>query len=117
MTKTIHTIDASGKTLGRLSTEVATILMGKQTPAFRRHIAPEEKVLIVNAAKIRLTEKKRSEKTYTRSSGYPGGLKTQTLDEMIIKKGYVEAIRHAVRGMLPANRLRAKMLLQLTVNE
>src|SRR3989344_2224938 len=108
--KTLHTqpaqpiiIDAQGKKLGRLASEVAYFLMGKHRPSYRRHIESGSNVRIHNASKIDISAAKRLAKTYTRYSGYPGGLRTQRLADVIAKKGYGEAVRKAVYGMLPAN--------------
>ncbi len=110
----IHTIDASGKILGRLATEVATILMGKKKPMFVPYLDTGDFVVVTNASKIKLTGKKMQNKTYTRHSGYPGGLKVETFDKMIVRKpGFV--IENAVKGMLPGNKLGKAMIKKLTV--
>lgn len=112
--RTTHTIDASGKILGRLATEIATILMGKKKPEFVPYLDTGDFVIITNASKIILTGKKMKMKTYTRHSGYPGGLRVETFDKMIVKKPeYI--IEHAVKGMLPHNRIGSKMIKKLTV--
>jgi large subunit ribosomal protein L13 len=112
-----YTIDAQGKSLGRVATEVASILMGKNTTSFARHIAPDVTVRIVNASKATISDKKKGEKVYTRYSGYPGGLKSETLGHVIDRKGYSEAFRRAIKGMLPKNRLQPVMLKHLTIEE
>lgn len=109
-----HTIDASGKILGRLATEVATILMGKKKPMFVPYLDTGDFVVITNAKKIVLTGKKMKEKTYTRHSGYPGGLTVETFDKVMIKKPEF-IIEHAVKGMLPAGRLGRQMIKKLKV--
>ena len=111
------TIDAKNRRLGRVATEAAHILMGKNRTDFARHKIPVQTVEIINASAADITEKKKSEKIYQRYSGYPGGQKKETLARMIEKKGYSEAFRKAVRGMLPPNKLRARMLKQLIVKE
>lgn len=109
-----HTIDASGKILGRLATEVATILMGKKKPMFVPYLDTGDFVVITNSKKIVLTGKKMKEKTYTRHSGYPGGLTVETFDKVMAKKPeYI--IEHAVKGMLPGNRLGRQMIKKLKV--
>lgn len=109
-----HTIDASGKILGRLASEVATILMGKKKVNFVPYLDTGDYVVVTNASKIRLTGKKMKEKTYTRHSGYPGGLKVETFDKTIVKNpAYV--IEHAVWGMLPHNKLGHQMIKKLKV--
>lgn len=109
-----QTIDASDKTLGRLATEVATILMGKKKPMFVPYLDMGDMVVITNASKIKVTGKKSKDKIYTRHSGYPGGLKVETFDKVIVNKPeYI--IEHAVRGMLPHNRLGRQMIKKLKV--
>lgn len=109
-----HIIDASGKILGRLSTEVATILMGKKKPQYVPYLDTGDFVVVTNASKIKVSGKKMQAKTYTRHSGYPGGLKVETFDKMIIRRPeYV--IEHAVTGMLPHNRLGRQMIKKLKV--
>lgn len=109
-----HTIDASGKILGRLATEVATILMGKNKPQFVPYLDTGDFVVVTNASKVKVTGKKSKDKVYTRHSGYPGGLKTETFDKMINRKPeYI--IEHAVKGMLPHNRLGREMIKKLKV--
>jgi large subunit ribosomal protein L13 len=112
-----YTIDATDRPLGRVASEAATLLMGKNTPEFRRNIAPQVSVKVLNASRLALSEKKKKEKTYVSWSGYPGGQKTATLEKVIDKKGYTDALTRAVRGMLPANKLRAVMLKNLTIDE
>ena len=109
-----YRIDASGKILGRLATEVATILMGKKKPMFVPYLDTGDFVVVTNASKIKLTGKKMQNKTYTRHSGYPGGLKVETFDKMIIRKPEF-IIEHAVLGMLPGNKLGKAMIKKLTV--
>ncbi|HZS42865.1 MAG TPA: 50S ribosomal protein L13 [Candidatus Paceibacterota bacterium] len=112
-----HTIDAKDKKLGRVASEAARILMGKNRADFARHRIPNQTVRIINASAVNIDTKKRQGKTYQFYSGYPGGQKTVTLERLIGKKGYSEAFRKAVRGMLPPNKLRARMLKQLIITE
>jgi len=112
-----HTIDAQNKAIGRVATEVATLLMGKDNPSFQRHIASDAKVKVVNSSKLLMTNKKKDTKTYTRYSGYPGGLKEEKLAGVIEKHGSAEALRRAVYGMLPNNKLRQGMLNNLEITE
>lgn len=109
-----HHIDAGGKILGRLATEVATILMGKKKPMFVPYLDTGDFVVITNATKIKLTGKKMKVKTYTRHSGYPGGLTVETFDKMILRKPEF-IIEHAIKGMLPHNTLGRQMIKKLTV--
>jgi large subunit ribosomal protein L13 len=112
-----HTIDAAGKRLGRVATEAATLLMGKHRPDVTRHIPHPISVTIVNASKLLIDERKRGQKTYERYSGYPGGLHSLTLSQVVDRKGYGEIVRAAVYGMLPSNRLRAVRMKKLHVTE
>ena len=107
-------VDAEGKVLGRLATEVADLLRGKNKPIYTPHVDTGDFVVVVNADKIKLTGRKWEQKVYYRHSGYPGGLKSLTAKELLEKKPE-ELIRHAVKGMLPKNRLGRKMLKKLKV--
>lgn len=109
-----HTIDASSKILGRLASEIATILMGKNKANYVPYLDMGDYVIVTNATKVKLSGKKELEKKYVRHSGYPGGLKSATFAIMINKKPeYV--IEHAVKGMLPRNRLGRQMIKKLTI--
>ena len=109
-----HVVDASGKILGRLATELATILMGKNKPALVPYWDTGDFVVVTNASQVKVTGKKMKEKTYTRHSGYPGGLRIETFDKVLTSKPeYV--IEHAVKGMLPHNRLGRQMIKKLKV--
>ncbi len=107
-------VDASGQTLGRLATQIADALRGKRKPAYTPHVDTGDFVVVVNAEKITVTGDKRSKKRYYRHSGYPGGLKSRTLAEMLDRRPE-EVLRLAVRGMLPRNRLARKQLRKLKV--
>ena len=109
-----YVVDAEGKTLGRLATEIATALRGKRKPEYTPHIDTGDFVVVVNAEKIHVTGNKRAEKTYWRHSGYPGGIKSRTLEEMLTLQPE-EVIRKAVKGMLPRNRLARQQLNKLKV--
>lgn len=115
MTNEIYTIDAKEKILGRVATDAARILCGKHTPAYEPHHAPHYKVLIINASDIRVSGNKQTAKIYKRFSGYPSGLK-ETSFEQLLAKSPRKVIEHAIRGMLPKNRLRARMMKNLTVH-
>lgn len=112
-----YTLDAQEKSIGRVATEAAVVLMGKNTPSYKPNIAPDVSVRIVNASKANISEKKKGQKTYERYSGYPGGLKSSTMGEVIEKKGYEEVFRMAVKGMLPKNKLQSIMMKNLIVEE
>lgn len=112
-----YTVDANGMVLGRLCSEVAKMLMGKNEPEYERHLTSGNKVTVLNASKLKMTEKRKKETLHETYSGYPGGLKFRSNDQIIDKKGYSELIRLAVYGMLPNNRLRALMMKNLTIKE
>jgi len=107
-------VDAEGQTLGRLATQIADALRGKRKPTYTPHVDTGDFVVVVNAEKISVTGDKRSAKLYHRHSGYPGGLKTRTLQEMLDRRPE-EVIRLAVKGMLPRNRLARKQLTKLKI--
>ena len=109
-----YVVDAEGKTLGRLASRIATILRGKHKPAFTPHVDTGDFVIVVNAAKVRLTGKKLDQKMYWWHSGYPGGIKGRTARQMLERKPE-EVIKRAVKGMLPKNALGRKMLKKLKV--
>lgn len=109
-----HLVDVGGKTLGRVATIIAQLLMGKSKPYFVRNLDCGDYVVVVNASKVHVTGKKELKKTYYRYSGYPGGLRAETLAELR-KRRPQAIIEHAVRGMLPQNRLRDRMLARLNV--
>jgi len=111
-----YVFDAEGKSLGRMATEIAMILRGKNEPTFQPHIAPEVTVTINNASKVALSDEQLKTE-YKRYSGYPGGLKHESRGHMIDRKGYREVFEKAVFGMLPGNRLRAVMMKNLIINE
>lgn len=110
-----YTIDATNKKLGRVAQEAATYLMGKNSVHFARNIVPEVKVVVSNAAMLDVSEKKKGDKYYLTYSGYPGGQKKETLGDLADRKGMNEAVKRAVSRMLPKNKLRDKMLLNLEV--
>ena len=109
-----HVIDASGRVLGKLATEAASLLMGKHKPIFSRHLDTGDFVVIINAAKVRVTGNKAEQKLYYSHSGYPGGLKSINLERMM-QTHPTRVIEHAVKGMLPHNRLGAQMVKKLKV--
>lgn len=111
-----HIIDATGKSIGRVATEAARLLMGKNITSFKRNAVPYVTVKIENTSLARITERREKE-LFHRYSGYPGGLKTETLGKLSKRRGYGEIFRRAVKGMLPKNKLQAKMLKRLIVSE
>jgi large subunit ribosomal protein L13 len=109
-----HVIDATDVVLGRLASQAARLLRGKHKPIYAAHVDTGDFVIIVNASKVALTGAKREQKIAYRHSGYPGGLKERTLNEMLERRPE-EVIRHAVKGMLPRNRLARQQLTKLKV--
>jgi len=109
-----YVVDATDKTLGRLATEIATVLRGKNKPTFAPNVDMGDYVIVLNAGKISVTGKKLDQKVYTHHSGYMGGLKTITLKQQLEKKPE-EVIKHAVKGMLPKNALGRGMFKKLRV--
>jgi large subunit ribosomal protein L13 len=107
-------VDATGQTLGRLATRIADALRGKLKPEYTPHVDVGDFVIVVNAEKIAVSGKKREAKRYYRHSGYPGGLRSRTLQEMLDRRPE-EVIRLAVKGMLPRNRLGRAQLRKLKV--
>jgi large subunit ribosomal protein L13 len=107
-------VDASGQTLGRLATQIADTLRGKRKPEYTPHCDVGDFVIVVNAEKVAVTGNKRQDKRYYRHSGYPGGLRSRTLDDMLARRPD-EVIRSAVKGMLPRTRLGRAQLRKLKV--
>ena len=107
-------VDAADETLGRVSSQIAKLLMGKHKPIYAPHIDAGDYVVVINAAKVKVTGKKAEQKIYYRHSGYPGGLKSPTFKE-IFGTHPTRVIEHAVRGMLPKNRLGRAMFKKLKV--
>jgi len=109
-----HLLDAKNQILGRLATKIAQLLMGKNKPYFVRHLDCGDYVVVVNAKEVKVTGKKEKQKQYYRYSGYPGGLKKETLEHL--RRRFPEKIIiEAVKGMLPQNKLKDKMLGRLFV--
>ena len=109
-----YVVDADGKTLGRLASEVASVLRGKNKPTFTPHVDCGDYVIVINAEKVAVTGKKRNEKIYKKHTGYPGGLREITFDKLQQKKPE-EIVRHAVKGMLPDGKLGRQMFKKLKV--
>src|SRR3954451_14221896 len=107
-------VDANGQNLGRLATQIADLLRGKRKPTYTPHCDVGDFVVVVNAEKIAVTGNKRTEKRSSRHSGYPGGIKSRSLNDMLERRPE-EVLRLAVKGMLPRNRLARKQLTQLKV--
>lgn len=111
-----HLVDVADQTLGRISTTIAKDLMGKSKPNFVRNLDCGDYVVVVNAKAVKVTGNKEEQKVYARHSGYPGGFRSETLRELRARKPE-DIIRHAVKGMLPDNKLRDRMLKRLFIFE
>ena len=109
-----YVIDASDNTLGRISTKAATLLLGKEKPMFTSHIDCGDYVIVINADKLKVTGNKMDDKKYYHHSQHPGGLRTRTLGEQM-DRDPTKIITHAIRGMLPANKLQKERLNRLKV--
>lgn len=112
-----YTLDAENKRIGRIATQAAVYLMGKNLPTYSRNSIPTVIVEIKNTSKALVDDAKKAQKTYSRYSGYPGGLRQPTMTQVIAKKGYSEIFKEAVSGMLPKNKLRSKMMNNLVITE
>jgi len=115
-TTTTYSIDAKGKRLGKLATEAASVLMGKNSTSFAKHTIEDVKVEISNVSQMDITERKGTE-IYQSYSGYPGGRKTETLDHLATRRGYAEVVRRTIGGMLPNNKLKKQLLKNLVISE
>jgi large subunit ribosomal protein L13 len=109
-----YVVDAEGQTLGRLATEIAYILRGKNKPQYTPHVDTGDFVVVVNAEKVVVTGRKAEQKVYRRHSGYPGGLKETSYEQMMERRP-TEILRRAVKGMMPKNRLARQQLRKLKI--
>lgn len=116
-TNDTYLIDAAGKSLGRVASEAAKALMGKMRADYVPNKNSGVKVSVTNADKLHITEKKRTQKSYTSYSGYPGGLKRESLSSLVGRKGKQEAIRRAVKRMLPRNTMLVARLKNLSITK
>ncbi|HEY8108163.1 MAG TPA: 50S ribosomal protein L13 [Gaiellaceae bacterium] len=114
ITREWYLVDAEGKTLGRLATQIADTLRGKRKPQYTPHVDTGDFVIVVNAEKIHVTGNKLDQKRYYRHSGYPGGLRSRTLREQLDRRP-TEVLRVAVKGMLPKNRLARQQITKLKI--
>lgn len=117
MAKKEYTIDAINRTVGRVASEAAMKLMGKNTPEYEPNIAPAVTVTIINTSKAKIAPVKLKTKEYLRHSQYPGGQKAETMERVIAKFGYGEVFKRAIYGMLPKNKLRSIMMTNLKLSE
>ena len=109
-----YVIDAEGKTLGRLSTEVASILRGKKKPIYTPHVDTGDYVIVINAEKVEVTGNKRKDKMYKHHTGFPGGLREVSFEKLQAKKPE-EILRHSIKGMMPKGKLGRQMYKKLKV--
>ncbi len=109
-----HLIDVDNKILGRVATEIATLLTGKNKPSYTPHINVGDKVVVINAEKIAVTGRKLTQKKYHRFTGYPSGIKTESLEKLLERKP-TDVIKKAVWGMLPNNKLRKERIINLHI--
>ena len=112
-----HIIDAKGRVPGRIATEVAVILMGKNRTDFAKNRIPDVEVEVVSSSQMSLSPKKLKEKMYYTHSGFPGNLRERSQEHLVKTKGSKEVLRRAVYGMLPKNKLRARMMKTLKIKE
>lgn len=110
-----YTIDATDKSIGRIASQAAVLLRGKDSAAFERHTEPKNKVTITGASKVKIAKKKFVDMYFKHHTGWTGGMKYQTLEEVIAKKGFDEVFRLVIKGMLPDNKLRPIMMKNLTI--
>lgn len=114
--KAEYVIDAAGKRLGKVATEAASVLNGKNSPAFAKHTVADVIVRIENASKLDIRQGKETE-IYQSYSGYPGGRRAETLEHLAKRLGYAEVVRRTVKGMLPKNKLQKLRMKNLEVTE
>jgi large subunit ribosomal protein L13 len=112
-----HTVDAKGRVPGRVATEVAVFLMGKNRTDFARNRIPDVEVEVIASSQMLMSARKLRDKMYSSHSGYPGNLKRRSQEHIVKTKGQGEVLRRAVYGMLPKNKLRAKMMNNLKIKD
>ncbi|HRH55630.1 MAG TPA: 50S ribosomal protein L13 [Candidatus Paceibacterota bacterium] len=115
--RTLYTIDAAGGALGRVASEAASILLGKKSANFIKNEVLPVEVKIINAKQLVMSEKRIAGKEYTHYTGYPGGLRITPLARLLERKGVAEALRKAVDGMIPRNKLRKERMKRLTITD
>ena len=116
MEKKEYTIDATGKRLGRVATEAASVLLGKNSPTFVKNVPEEITVTIANASKLDISDRRGKDEFQT-YSGFPGGRKVETLNHLATRRGYGEVVRRVVSGMIPKNKLHTPRMKNLVVTE
>ena len=111
----VYTIDATGESLGRVASRAASLLRCKGEASFRPHLEPKVFVTVTNVSHLKIQPAKFANTQYSRYSGYPGGLRSEAMVELALRRGYPELFRQAVKGMIPNNKLRRSILKHLTV--
>ncbi len=111
------TIDATNKTLGRVASAAAKALLGKHSADFARNTTTKVEVKVTNASKVKISGNKAKQMEYVRYSGYPGGQKLETYDMLVARRGHKEALRRAILGMLPKNKLQTPRIKMLTIQD
>lgn len=114
---TTHIIDATDRTLGRVASEAAHALLGKRSAQFVKNLALPVEVTVDNAGKMHLPARRTKGKIYSNYTGYPGGLRFTSMEEMIAKKGIAEVLKKTINGMIPRNKLRKPRMKNLIINE
>ena len=112
-----HVIDAKDQVVGRLASRISRILMGKHKPSYTPHVDSGDGVIAINSAHVRVTGRKNEQKLYKNYSGYPGGLKERTMKKVVDDFGMKEVLRIAIKGMLPKNKLRDRMMKNLLITK
>ena len=115
--KTLFVIDAEGRSLGRVASEAASVILGKKSVTYVQNEVLPVEVTITNASKMKLTEKRVDQKEFTHYTGYPGGLRTTSMRNMMATKGIAEVLRKAVDGMIPRNKLRKERMKRVTITD
>jgi len=113
----VYTLDATGQKLGRLASEAASIILGKKSAQYVQNEVLPVRVVITNASKMSMSEKRIANKEYTRYTGYPGGLRTMSMQEMMDKKGVSEMLKKTIDGMIPRNKLRKERMKRVTITD
>src|SRR6266704_188569 len=113
----IYTIDAQDKKIGRIASEAAHCLQGKMSPTYARNKASDDAVTIINASKADMSARKKERDTYVTYTGFRGGLNTETLGDLIKRRGMTKVFRRAVYNMLPSNKLRTERMKKLTITD
>ena len=115
--KKAYTVDAQGRALGRVATEVAAIVLGKASSQYVQNEVLPVSVTVINASKMKLNERRVAQKDFTHYTGSPGGLRHTSMQKMMDTKGITEVLRKAIDGMIPRNKLRKERMKRVTIND